>query len=55
MEGERDSRGGGFAEMVEEDIEGKAEAEGLYLPVVAMGLIPHIYRRACFTHRATPK
>ncbi len=25
------------------------------LPVVAMGLIPHIYRRAAFPHRATPE
>ncbi len=24
------------------------------LPVVAMRLIPHIYRRAAFPHRATP-
>ena len=28
--------------------------EGHSLPVVAMGLIPHIYRRADFPHRATP-
>ena len=26
-----------------------------YLPVVATGLIPRIYRRAAFPHRATPK
>lgn len=25
------------------------------LPVVAMRLIPHIYRRAAFPHRATPE
>jgi hypothetical protein len=29
--------------------------EGHPLPVVAMGLIPHIYRRAYFSHRATPR
>jgi len=33
---------------------GKGQAEGQPLPVVAVGLIPHIYRRASFTHRATP-
>ena len=27
----------------------------LHLPVVATGFIPRIYRRACFTHRATPQ
>ena len=26
-----------------------------HLPVVAMGSIPHIYRRAVFQHRATPQ
>ena len=36
--------------------EGKGEAgvSGLPLPVVAMGSIPHIYRREDFLHRATP-
>jgi hypothetical protein len=34
---------------------GKGQAKGQPLPVVAMGLIPHIYRRASFTHRATPE
>lgn len=34
--------------------EGKAEAKGHRLPVVATGLIPRIYRRAFFKHRATP-
>ena len=34
---------------------GKGQAGGQPLPVVAVGLIPHIYRRASFTHRATPK
>ena len=34
--------------------EGKAVAEGHRLPVVAEGLIPLIYRRAFFKHRATP-
>ena len=33
---------------------GKGQAKGQPLPVVAVGLIPHIYRRASFTHRATP-
>jgi len=33
---------------------GKGQAEGQPLPVVAVGSIPHIYRRASFTHRATP-
>jgi hypothetical protein len=34
--------------------EGKGQAEGQPLPVVAEGLIPLIYRRAFFKHRATP-
>src|SRR3972149_11147597 len=34
--------------------EGKAVAVGHCLPVVAEGLIPLIYRRAFFKHRATP-
>ncbi len=36
--------------------EGKGEAGviGHPLPVVAMGSIPHIYRREDFLHRATP-
>ena len=37
--------------------QGKGEAGGYpatRLPVVAMGLVPHIYRRACFSQRATP-
>jgi len=34
---------------------GKGQAGGQPLPVVAVGLIPHIYRRASFTHRATPQ
>ena len=34
--------------------EGKGQAGGQPLPVVAVGSIPHIYRRASFTHRATP-
>jgi hypothetical protein len=33
---------------------GKAVAQGHCLPVVAKGLIPLIYRRAFFKHRATP-
>ena len=33
---------------------GKGQAGGQPLPVVAVGAIPHIYRRAFFTHRATP-
>ena len=33
---------------------GKAEADGHRLPVVATGLVPRIYRRAFFKHRATP-
>ena len=40
-----------------EFLEGKGEAGGYpatRLPVVAMGLVPHIYRRACFSQRATP-
>ena len=34
---------------------GKREAIGHPLPVVAIGLIPYIYRRASFSHRAAPK
>ena len=34
--------------------EGKAVAGGHCLPVVAEGLIPLIYGRAFFKHRATP-
>jgi hypothetical protein len=34
--------------------EGKGQAGGQPLPVVAEGLIPLIYRRAFFKHRATP-
>jgi len=33
---------------------GKGQAGGQPLPVVAEGLIPLIYRRAFFKHRATP-
>ena len=33
---------------------GKGEESFLSLPVVARGLIPPIYRRALFGHRATP-
>ncbi len=34
-------------------VAGKGEAKGHSLPVVAMGSIPHIYRRDSFSHRAT--
>src|SRR6266498_1844531 len=36
-------------------VAGKGEAKGHSLPVVAMGSIPHIYRRDSFSHRATPE
>ncbi len=40
---------------VMKSVAGKGEAKGHSLPVVAMGSIPHIYRRDSFSHRATPE
>ena len=40
---------------VMKSVAGKGEAGSHSLPVVAMGLLPHIYRRDSCSHRATPE